>query len=102
MGRPPVPSVSYTHGRVPQKRNHADPHSCVAHPDSEGKSPQTEIRGILPKSGARLGIPAQALEAAPPEMKKRLLWATVLISAVETGEIKTLAHNRRFFISGSA
>src|ERR1017187_8926146 len=32
MGRPPVPSVSYTHGRVPQKRNHADPHSCVAHP----------------------------------------------------------------------
>src|ERR1022692_2261481 len=31
MGRPPVPSVSYTHGRVPQKRNHADPHSCVAH-----------------------------------------------------------------------
>src|ERR1017187_8384371 len=49
------------------------------------KSPQTEIRGILPKSGARLGIPAQALEGALPEMKKHLLWATVLISAVATG-----------------
>src|ERR1039458_6903972 len=41
MGRPPVPSVSYTHGRVPQKRNHEDPHSFV--PDPGQFSPFKEI-----------------------------------------------------------